>query len=120
MKDKLISGSAVIVVVVACIIGLQNINAGSLFSSGSEESTFTQPINVDSAPEHVKQTIKELKAKRPHVNDICLYGAAMLINDLGNDAEAALKQESKCIHNMVIFTGQSELTSLIPKTPQPQ
>lgn len=64
------------------------------------------------APESVKVTIRELEALRPHLNEVCIFGAAMLINNLGDQAQNALDEETKCIHNLVIFKQRHDSAEL--------
>lgn len=64
------------------------------------------------APESVKVTIRELESLRPHLNETCIFGAAMLINNLGEQAQNALDEETKCIHNLVIFKQRHDSAEL--------
>ncbi|NVK26183.1 MAG: hypothetical protein HWE10_14740 [Gammaproteobacteria bacterium] len=72
------------------------------FFSGAKKEKRAADLTPMFAPESVKKTIVELELLRPHLNETCIFGAAMLLNDLGEQAQNALDEETKCIHTLVI------------------
>jgi hypothetical protein len=66
------------------------------------------PIDMSKAPDVVTTTISELKTYRPHLNETCLYGAAMMLNNLADDAKSAITSEAQCIHTLVIFIAREK------------
>ena len=73
------------------------------FFSAAKDKKKAVDLTPMFAPDSVKQTIIELESLRPHLNETCIFGAAMLINNLGEQAQNALDEETKCIHTLVIF-----------------
>lgn len=107
MKDKILYLISLVAVAAAINFALENVESGSLFgaSGGSSRSL---ALDMTSAPAEVNTTISELKAHRPHLSETCLYGAAMLMNNLGDDAKDAIDKEGKCIHTLVMFIAREK------------
>ncbi len=49
-----------------------------------------------------------LKTYRPHSSETCLYGAAMMLNNLADDAKSTITSETQCIHTLVIFIAREK------------
>ncbi|MBU2916439.1 hypothetical protein KO505_00520 [Psychrosphaera sp. F3M07] len=108
MKEKILYLIVVCVIFVALVVGLQNIESGSLFGSSGGGGSRAMSIEMTMAPAEVTTTISELKAYRPHLSETCLYGAAMMLNDLGAEAKQAIDREGKCIHTLVLFIAREK------------
>lgn len=107
MKEKFLYLIVVCVVFITAVVGLQSIESGSLFGASGGGSR-TMSIDMTMAPSEVTTTISELKAYRPHLSETCLYGAAMMLNDLGSEAKQAIDREGKCIHTLVLFIAREK------------
>ena len=107
MKNKifyLIGTFAIIATSVVATLTLSNIDFNSLFNSHSSIPINSEGMPVDMAmtPKGVKDTINELESYRSHLNESCIYGAAMMLNDLSGDATKVIESEHKCIHTLVM------------------
>lgn len=59
-------------------------------------------VEMTTAEKGVKDTISELESYRSHLSENCIYSAAMILNDLGYDAEQVIEDDRKCIHTLVM------------------
>lgn len=92
------------VAIVAAVTSISIVGMNSGFSSMFEADfgPGEMPEDMTTAPKSVTDTISELEEHRSHLSETCIYGAAMVLNDLGNEAQQVINDESKCIHALVI------------------
>jgi uncharacterized membrane protein YwzB len=105
MKQKWLYVAGALVLIGATMFALQAVELDTFFE---EEVDPDAPIDMSKAPKAVTTTIEELKLYRPHLSETCLYGAAMMLNNLGDDAKSASDSEGKCIHTLVIFIAREK------------
>jgi len=77
---------------------------GGLFSGKSKSNhRRSDDMSPRLAPEEVKRTVKELKTLRPYLNETCVFGAAMMLNNMADKVPYAMDTETKCIYSLVMF-----------------
>jgi len=103
-KFYLIGACVVILVVIVLIVMISTNKSGSsIFEvSVSSNSSGGMPEDMTTAPKNVTDTISELESHRSHLSESCIYGAAMMLNDLGDEAKQVIDGERKCIHALVM------------------
>lgn len=107
MKEKILYTLGTFILVCAAFFGLQNVESGSMFGASGGGSR-SLSLEMTMAPESVNITMAELRSVRPHLSETCIYGAAMLLNDMGDDAKTILDREGKCIHTLVLFIAREQ------------
>lgn len=105
MKQKWLYVVGGLVVICATMFALQAVKLETFLE---DEVDPAEPIDMSKAPEVVTTTLAELKTYRPHLSETCLYGAAMMLNNLADDAESAITSEAQCIHTLVIFIAREK------------
>jgi hypothetical protein len=104
MKNKTFYIISAFVAIVVSTLMFSNPEFSSLFDSlkNRESSSNGMPVDMATTPKGVKDTISELESYRSHLGESCIYGAAMMLNDLGNDAKQVIEDDRKCIHTLVM------------------
>jgi hypothetical protein len=115
-NNQAVMKSIIFYLVIAFVVGISatlaisNIDFKSFSYSlkTTKANTDGMPADMAKTPKGVQDTIGELESYRSHLSETCIYGAAMVLNDLSNEAQKVIDDESKCIHSLVMSVSRNK------------